>query len=1054
MASISPSKPSPTASNGKLLDYEQYIDHQIQRTRDRIKMTDVAGASILLVTVALGVLFLEIFLDHRFGLPVLVRQAILGLGLIAATIFAAVRIVRPLLLSVNHFYAAKTIETADPAFKNSLINYVDLRKRRGELPKSFLRAIEARAVGELTKVDVDAVVDQNRLMRTFYGLAAIVVVFCIYAVATPKSIVDSARRAFLADLERPTNTRLLNITPGEDPKLSRVVAGANVAFSVEAVGSRPEKVVLHYSIDGGRFFAEQELAPGKVDFEPWRTTLRNVQRDLEYYLTANDAESRRHFVEVLPAPMVTAVSLDLDFPDYTKVPDRKAVESGHVDAVEGTLVTVRADTNQPPASGILDLGKVGQFPMHRVEGAEKRLEGQFRVTADGSYTVKFTTADGQKNPDPVVYEIRVRKDNPPTVKFLRPAAVVKIPANAKVAIVAEATDDFGVRDALLNVRLGNENLISDNLLQGKPPVDRLVESYDLDLAKLRLRPGDRLTYWLTVRDVKDPLPNRVESSRHEIEVVDPLAPEQLARHEENEDREKQAQENAAQPQRDPEQPPAENQERPEEPAANEEPNPPNENDPADRPMTGDEAPKAERPDDPQDRPGAQPGDDPNAEPRNPPDNAEPELSPEDRRKLENLQRALGNDANQPKPNGTESEQTSRGGKPGDDRATPSEPSSSPPNSPQPRNDPSQPQPRQTPGEQPNQDVSRPQGDRSTEPAPKQDTEASQQPMPRQAAGEQGQPQPGQKPGEQGQPQPGQKPGDQRQPQPGQKPGEQGQPQPGQKPGEQGQPQPGQKPGEQGQPQPGQKPGEQGQPMPGQKPGEQGQPMPGQKPGEQGQPQPGQKPGEQGQPQPGQKPGEQGQPQPGQKPGEQGQPMPGQKPGEQGQPQPGQKPGEQGHPMPGQKPGEQGQPMPGQKPGEQGQPQPGQKPGEQGQPQPGQKPGEQGQPQPGQKPGEQAQPMPGDKPGERGQPQPGQKPGEQAQPQPGQKPGEQGQPMPGDKPGEQAQPQPGQKPGEQGQPQPGQKPGEQAQPMPGDQPGEQGQPQPGEKPGVRGPPRPG
>ena len=58
---------------GKLLDYEQYIDHQIRRTRARIKMTDVLTALVLLGTVAVGLLFLEIILDHGFGLPVRLR---------------------------------------------------------------------------------------------------------------------------------------------------------------------------------------------------------------------------------------------------------------------------------------------------------------------------------------------------------------------------------------------------------------------------------------------------------------------------------------------------------------------------------------------------------------------------------------------------------------------------------------------------------------------------------------------------------------------------------------------------------------------------------------------------------------------------------------------------------------------------------------------------------------------------------------------------------------------------------------------------------------------
>ena len=48
-----------------------------------------------------------------------------------------------------------------------------------------------------------------------YALSGVVVVFCLYAALTPKDILASAKRAFLADVVRPTNTTLTNIKPGD-----------------------------------------------------------------------------------------------------------------------------------------------------------------------------------------------------------------------------------------------------------------------------------------------------------------------------------------------------------------------------------------------------------------------------------------------------------------------------------------------------------------------------------------------------------------------------------------------------------------------------------------------------------------------------------------------------------------------------------------------------------------------------------------------------------------------------------------------------------------------
>src|SRR5262245_38684497 len=119
---------SGTQPYGKVLNYEQYIDHQLRLTRSRIKMTDVLTASMYLVVATIGVIFLEVVLDHVFGLPLWLRQIVFTLGLATGATFAVLRIVLPLVRSVNGFYAAKTIEATDPEFKNSLINYLDLRK--------------------------------------------------------------------------------------------------------------------------------------------------------------------------------------------------------------------------------------------------------------------------------------------------------------------------------------------------------------------------------------------------------------------------------------------------------------------------------------------------------------------------------------------------------------------------------------------------------------------------------------------------------------------------------------------------------------------------------------------------------------------------------------------------------------------------------------------------------------------------------------------------------------------------------------------------------------
>ena len=499
---------------GKLLDFEQYIDHQLDQARARIKLTDLLTSLVILVAGLLGLLFLEVVLDHIFGLPVWVRRLILIVGGAATAYFVFARIVRPLLGKVNGLYAARMIEEEHPGFKNSLISYLELRRTKGKMPRLAMAAVEAKAVDDLAQVEINTVVDQRRLVRMVYVLCALIVAFCVYAWLTPKSILDSTRRALLADVVRPTNTRLENIKPGMDVTLNRVVAGTHVQFSTEVQGTRPENVVLHYSADGGRYYSTAELQPGERPYDPWTSTVTNVQQDLLYYLTGGDAKSRTYRLDVMAAPMVASVSHDKEFPDYTGFEPVREVEGGNVEALEGTLVTVKARTNQPALRGELVFAKEVTFPMTPDPADDTLLVGQFRVTESGTYKILYETTGGQLNPEPVVHDIVAHKDQPPLVRIIRPEPLIQAARNATVNLELEAVDDFGVEEVLLHLQLAGKNIRPNlNFLENQPSDRAFKRTEALDLSALPLDPGMKLEYWLTARDNRKPSGNRAKPRR-------------------------------------------------------------------------------------------------------------------------------------------------------------------------------------------------------------------------------------------------------------------------------------------------------------------------------------------------------------------------------------------------------------------------------------------------------------------------------------------------------------------------------------------------------------
>src|SRR2546422_4218742 len=79
-----------------------------------------------------------------------------------------------------------------------------------------------------------------------------------------------------------------------------------------------------------------------------------MQRNFTFQVRANDAVSDWHRVEVAPAPTLTTLDgrpspqVRLFYPSYTGLPPRFLPDgTGNVDAVAGTVVTLRAAANVP-----------------------------------------------------------------------------------------------------------------------------------------------------------------------------------------------------------------------------------------------------------------------------------------------------------------------------------------------------------------------------------------------------------------------------------------------------------------------------------------------------------------------------------------------------------------------------------------------------------------------------------------------------------------------------------------------------------------------------------
>src|SRR5262249_38588488 len=99
------------------VDYEEYVDFQLEKTRSNIKMTDIFATRTALAVAIIGYLLLFVVFDQwvlEGGFGYVSRVCLLAVLSVAVLGTLTWRVLIPLLRRVHPLYAARVIERSDP----------------------------------------------------------------------------------------------------------------------------------------------------------------------------------------------------------------------------------------------------------------------------------------------------------------------------------------------------------------------------------------------------------------------------------------------------------------------------------------------------------------------------------------------------------------------------------------------------------------------------------------------------------------------------------------------------------------------------------------------------------------------------------------------------------------------------------------------------------------------------------------------------------------------------------------------------------------------------
>jgi len=544
-------KTAQSQSPSGYVDFDEYVDFQLEKTRHSIKWTDIVTATAVVAAFVVGYLLLFTILDHWLvpgGFSHTARFAMVG-GLLAVTAgWLTWRVILPYLKQVSGLYAARMIESTEPGLKSSLLNLVDLRRGGREIPQEIRGSLEMRAAEALSNMDVDQAVDRRPLMRAAYVLLGLVVFACLYSVISEKNI--SFARAFLPPVKVGPATRTVILDLHTDPPLTRthkrevdVLARTQLEVVVDLSGQVPDEVILRYTT-ADRKFVDEPVSMRRVEegLKQYRGVLngengRGILQNTSFRVIAGDAVSEEYTVLVNQPPSATVDEVRYVYPEYMEFED-KTRPGGNIDAWEGTKVTLAATVNQPIKTAVLQFfddetatTKAEEVRMQVTGGNQLRAEWTLKFRTDGtyprSYRILCVTDDGQSDPEPTLYTQTIRPDRRPVVELLEPRGDLEVPANVIIPLLIEAHDpDFQLQYITLRREKNGEVLPrSPEIFKG--PQKKFRGTWDWDLKPLNLKVGDVITYWVEARDNKTPLGNLSEKRQLlELHIIDRIPQEE------------------------------------------------------------------------------------------------------------------------------------------------------------------------------------------------------------------------------------------------------------------------------------------------------------------------------------------------------------------------------------------------------------------------------------------------------------------------------------------------------------------------------------------------
>ncbi len=440
---------------------------RLNEIRQRWWITSLFSRIVLTLTISLGVLIGCIAADVLVRLGRAGLLLLTGVWCLTTIALAARMLLRSLRQQRTLTAAARRVEQAFPELQSHLINLVQLAESAPGIDQRFRQAALSDAADHVTKVRIgDAPRRHSRLQRWQLGLQTTrdlcEVILLLAATVTLALALNSIFPTWSSSIQRLMTpwryvpqtglVTILQVTPGN----ASVLEGSRLEIVAKVSGPMSARRTGELETwQPGR----QQVVRRSLVSDPrtsrFRATIPAVMGPFRYRVRIGDSESEVYQVTLDQIPSVVEVAIDYRYPEYLRTPPKRVTQKhGDLDAPQFTTAELRIRSSTALSEGYLRFE--GTTVRGEVSEQGKTLAATVRMLHDATYSIHLVNRNGHLDEHPRMNQIRVKEDQPPTVRLSKPRRDVAVSPEGSVEILIQASDDYGLTEVGLEWKSADE----------------------------------------------------------------------------------------------------------------------------------------------------------------------------------------------------------------------------------------------------------------------------------------------------------------------------------------------------------------------------------------------------------------------------------------------------------------------------------------------------------------------------------------------------------------------------------------------------------------------